>query len=384
MRPIRREDLSALLERSEGKCVSLYMPTVQAGKETRQNPIRFKNLVAKARERLSATQMKAEEADALLEPARRLVPERPFWQSQSTGLAAFISPQGMRTLRLPVQFRERAMVGDRFFIKPLLPLLSGDGRFYVLSLSQNNVRLFEASRYSMSEMELSGVPTNLADALGRDEPEPHLQFHTGTAPRPGKRQAMYYGHGGGVDEDRKKDLRQFFHVVDNGIRDLLPEADAPLVLAGVDYVQYLYRQASDARALVEHGVEGSPDEMRDEELHRRTWELVEPLFARAQEKAVGRYHELAGTGYTAHGVEDVVPMAHQKRVDTLFVAKDVGLWGGLDPRTGEVKEHQEWHPGDEELLDYAAVHTLLSGGTVYVSDADSVPGGPPIAAVLRF
>ncbi len=384
MRPLRREDLQALLERSEGKCVSVYMPTVQAGKETRQNPIRFKNLVAKARERLVASGVKAEEADALLEPARRLIPERPFWQTQSTGLAAFISPWGMRTLRLPVEFRERAMVGDRFFIKPLLRLLSGDGRFYVLSLSQNHVRLFEASRYSMSEMDLSGVPTNLAQALGRDEPEPHLQFHTGTPPRQGKRQAVFHGHGGGEDEYHKKDLLQFFHMVDDGIQKLLSGADAPLVLAGVDYVEALYRQASDIRALVEHGVEGSPDEMNDEVLHRRAWALVEPMFARAQEKAIGKYHELAGTGYTAHGVEDVVPMVHQKRVDTLFVAKDTGMWGELDPDSGQVKPHQEWQPGDEELLDYAAVHTLLSGGTVYALDADGVPGGAPIAAVLRF
>ncbi len=384
MRPLRRDDLKALLETSAAKRVSLFMPTVQAGKETRQNPIRFKNLVSKARERLLAAGMKADEADTLLEPARRLLPERPFWQRQSTGLAVFISSSGMRAMRLPLEFRERAMVGERFFVKPLVPLLSGDGRFYVLSLSQKQVRLFEASRHSMSEMDLAGVPTNLAEALGRDVPETHLQFHTGTAPRLGKRQAMFHGHGGGEDEEHKKDLLQFFQLVDRGIQDLLHGEQVPVVLAGVDYTLSLYRQASDLRQLVKTGVEGSPDEMDGQELHRRSWAIVEPLFLQAQEKAVARYHELAGTGYTAHGVEDVVPLTSQKRVETLFVAQGVGMWGCIGSEGDSVEVHGEWNPSDEELLDYAAVRTLLSGGTVYAMDKDSIPGGPPLAAVLRF
>ncbi|MFO8034319.1 MAG: hypothetical protein R6U88_04040 [Candidatus Bipolaricaulota bacterium] len=384
MRPLRRDDLKRLFDTTEGKCVSLFMPTVQAGKETRQNPIRFKNLVGKARERLLAAGLKGDQADELLEPARQLIPERPFWQRQSTGLAVFLSPGGMRTMRLPLAFRERAMVGDRFFIEPLVPLLSGDGRFYVLALSQKQVRLFEASRHSMSEMDLSGVPTNLAEALGRDEPERHLQYHTRTPARPGRRQAVFHGQGGGEDEDHKKDLLQFFQLVDKGIQDLLHGEEVPVVLAGVDYTLALYRQASGLRHLVGDGVEGSPEEMDDAELHRQSWAVVEPLFHRAQEKAMARYHELAGTGYTAHGVEDVVPMAEQKRVETLFVAQGARMWGRIDPSGASVEVHTEWAPGDEELLDYATVRTLLSGGTVYAMDEESVPGGPPISAVLRF
>jgi hypothetical protein len=42
------------------------------------------------------------------------------------------------------------VVTDRFHIKPLLPLLSGDGRFYVLALSQSEVRLLQGTRYSVS------------------------------------------------------------------------------------------------------------------------------------------------------------------------------------------------------------------------------------------
>lgn len=39
------EELKALVGRNVGACVSLFMPTHRAGAETRQAPIRFKNLL---------------------------------------------------------------------------------------------------------------------------------------------------------------------------------------------------------------------------------------------------------------------------------------------------------------------------------------------------
>jgi hypothetical protein len=43
------------------------------------------------------------------------------------------------------------VVSDRFHLKPLLPLLTGDGKFYLLTLSQEDeVKFFEGSRFQSS------------------------------------------------------------------------------------------------------------------------------------------------------------------------------------------------------------------------------------------
>ncbi|MGH8601563.1 MAG: hypothetical protein ACREXR_01905, partial [Gammaproteobacteria bacterium] len=47
-----------------------------------------------------------------------------------------------------------AVVEHRFHLKPLFPLISGDGTFYLLALSQNEVRLFKGSRYHINELGL--------------------------------------------------------------------------------------------------------------------------------------------------------------------------------------------------------------------------------------
>ena len=43
-------------------------------------------------------------------------------------------------------------------MRPLLPLLIGGGHFYVMALSQDKIRLFEGTRFSLDELALDGLP----------------------------------------------------------------------------------------------------------------------------------------------------------------------------------------------------------------------------------
>ena len=61
------------------------------------------------------------------------------------------------------------MVDDRFHVSPLLPLIAGDGHFFVLALSQNQIRLLEGTRDRVEEVELPGVPLGVRDALQGEE-----------------------------------------------------------------------------------------------------------------------------------------------------------------------------------------------------------------------
>ncbi len=84
-------------------------------------------------------------------------------------MAFFLAPQVFHAYRVPLLLDELGVVAHRFHIKPLLPLLSGDGHFFVLALSQKAVRLLQGTQYSISEVELPGVPQGIAEALRYDE-----------------------------------------------------------------------------------------------------------------------------------------------------------------------------------------------------------------------
>ena len=110
----------------------------------------------------------------------------------------------MEYYRLPLEFEELLVIADRYHLKPLIPLLSKNGHFYVLALSQKQVRLMEGSLLSIDEIDLEDVPTSMREALWFEDPERQLQFHTGsiTPSHAGANPAAY--HGQGVSEDDAK------------------------------------------------------------------------------------------------------------------------------------------------------------------------------------
>jgi Bacterial archaeo-eukaryotic release factor family 3 len=381
---ISRADLQSLMSRTSTPCVSIYLPTHEAGAEIQQDPIRLKNLLRETEERLTAIGLRSREAQEFLEPVQHLIPERPFWQHQADGLALFRTRELFRHYRLPVRFDELVVVSDRFHIKPLLPLFTAGGRFYILALSQNAMRLLQATPHRVSEVALpASVPASLAEGLKFDDPEKQLQFHARTASGRGGRSAMFYGTGS-AGEDNKEDLQRYCRQVDRGLHEILREERVPLVPAAVEYLLAIYRQANTYPHLLGEGVKGNPDELRAEELHARAWPLVEPHFRQTREEAVARYHQLAGTERVSEDVKAILPAASQGRVETLFVATGIQQWGSVAPETHAVHPHDAAEPGDEDLLDRAAVAALLSGGTVYAVEPDRVPGGGRAAAVFRY
>ncbi len=379
---LNRDELRSLIEEGGSQCVSLYLPTHRAGAEVQQDPIRFKNLLKQAEERLVKNGMRRAEAQQRLAPAQRLLVDKNFWQHQSDGLALFASPKGTRHFRLPFEFSELVVVTDRFHIKPLLPLLSGDGRFYILALSQNQVRLLQGTRFSVTEVNLDSLPKNLADALGFEEREKQLQFHVAA-----QGAAIFHGHGGGGTDEavHKKDLLRYFRRVDKGLQDLVHGERVPLVLAGVDYLLPIYREANTCADLMDEGIVGNPDGLKAGELHAKAWAVLEPHFAKEQRRKADQYQELIGTGKASHDLRHIVPAAWQGRVDSLFVAVGVQRWGRFEASAGDVVVHESHEPGDQDLLDLAAVQTLVHAGRVYAVEPAQVPdSGDPAAAVFRY
>ena len=382
-----REVLQTLLTREERPCVSIYMPTEHVQSEIQQNPTRFKNLVRDAKEQLVEGGMRATEAEDLLEPATRLIEDDPFWRDQSEGLAAYLTREGFEVYRFPYRFEQMSVVNNRFYVKPLLPLMSGDGRFYVLALSQNAVRLLRGTRYTVSELDLENVPQSLAEALQYDEQERQLQFHTETPPSGGghERSAIFHGQGFTDAARDKKDILRYFQQINRGVHDLLKDEHVPLVLAGVDFLFPIYREANTYPELVEEGVTGNPEHLSDQELHDRAWEIVEPIFHEGQEEDARRYRELAGhEERSGHTVETVVPAAFFQRIDTLFLREGAHVWGRFDEKSGKVHIEGEQSPENEDLLDFAAIHTYLNGGTIYTCDEGEMPAEDPLAGIFRY
>jgi len=385
---LKQTNLKELIETSEKWCVSMYMPTHRVGREQQQDPIRFKNLIARAQEKLLDSGLRRPEAQELLRPAESLLDDEDFWQHQSDGLAVFLSPESSRIYRLPSKFDELVVVADNFQIKPLLPLMVENGQFFILALSLNEIRLFLGTRDTINEVDLPDIPTSLQEALSMDDPEKHLDFHTSTkSPSArGGRPAQFHGQGVQADEQDKENILRYFKLVDNGLSGLLSGISIPMLLAGVDYLLPIYHQANTYPNLLDEGLEGNPEELNAKDLHKSAWELVEPIFIEEQKVALEQFEQLHGqeNELASADLKTVVKAANFGRVETLFVPLGIQRWGQYDAQNNKVILETKPKPENEDLLDFAAMHTLFNSGKVFTIQPEKLPGNGDLAAIMRY
>jgi hypothetical protein len=379
---LSHEELQSIIQISQAPAVSIFVPTHRAGPEIQQDPIRLKNLLRTAEDQLVQEGVRPADARELLAPITDLLGDAHFWRHQGDGLAIFRSHDVFRLYRLPLHLQEFVTVSDRFYVKPLLPLLVNDARFYLLALSQNEVRLLECSRDRVHEIELPDAPEDMADTM-KEEPERQLQFHS--QPLDGRSwQARFHGHGVGADDVDVVNLTRYFHRLEDSLSNVLKETRAPLILSCVEYLAPIFREVSAYRPILEPIVAGNPDGLTNEELHRKGWLIAEPYFRQAQEQAAAEFHEGLAKGRAGNTLNEVLTAAFQGRIATLFVPVGLHRWGHFRFDELALEEHDQEQPGDDELLDLAAMQTILHGGTVYSVSPDTMPGQQLLAAVYRF
>ncbi len=381
-----RDELRSLVQQEATPALSIYLPTERVAVEPENNSLRLKSVLPTAHEALADEGMRRPEIDEMLRPLKELLGDSTFWRHQLEGLVLFRTSDFLRHFRLPFPVPELVVVAERFHIKPLLPAVAGDGHFYILALSQHSVRLFRATRWGVTEIDIDGlgIPRSLEEALRYDDLQEPDSEYSARSPKPPMRQAgMFHGHGPG-GEDVKNELLRFFQEVDHGICKILNEDSAPLVLAAVDYLHPIYKRASNYNFIFEQGVEGNPDRASGAQLHEQAWPLIEPHFASELAGAGDRYRSQVGKGLASCRLDEVVVAAQAGRVGWLFLHRDAERWGRYEPARGELEEHEGRLPGDVDLLDLAARETFMTGGKVYVVGADEMPCPEPLAAVYRF
>lgn len=387
---IANDEFQHLVEDREGHVVSIYIPTHRAGAEIEQDPIRFKNQLQKVEAILEARGLDPQQIGELLSPATLLLNDenRDFWRYQSDGLAVFLGPDESYTYRLPINFEERAVVNSRFYLKPLIDYVQSHGHCYAVSLQAGGVKLYKVTPYKMGLMDLpSDVPTSIEDYLGPETFQDYLRSYTSGNPNAAGQTATSYGTRAGYSDqaEMKSKIQQFFHRVEDAITDIVNGTEAPLVMVGLDPLLAMYREANHYSKLLPEAVDAHPDDLSETELHDKVWRLVKPHFEATQQEHHDLFKQLEGQGdeRAASDLENVVSAAYFQRVDTLFLRKGAVQWGQFDPEGNTLTLHDEQQPGDEDMLYYAAIHTMKNGGSVYVIDAMPVADADA-AAILRY
>lgn len=382
---VPNRDFKVLLQKEGKDLISMYIPTHRRGEEVNegQDVLQYKNMLKEAKIKLKENGQSERKIEKYLAKAYKLLDDKEFWRQQAETLAVFIGDDLFEKYKLPVRTETLIHVGRNFYIKPLIPLFNENGQFYMLTLSREAVKLFYCSRFSMSEVPLKDIaPVSKKEALKWDNPERSVQHHYGDK---AAQSPIYHGHGKLKDVEMT-DLERFFNKVDNGVMQILEERQIPLILVGIDHEVGSYKKVTHYPAVVDEFVSIDPNAKAYKELHKEAYEKVQRYLKKKRDKAIERYHKLAGTEKTTTSLDDIIRASHYQEVDAVFLSRNKeDIWGKFDKKKNKLEIHDGFEKGDEKLLNKTSIETLKNGGNVYLVDDENMPAKDTVAAaLLRF
>jgi Bacterial archaeo-eukaryotic release factor family 3 len=375
------KDLKPLLA-SHGPCLSLFMPlnTTGPNQSAKANELGWREIIRRVEPKVQQYGAAGRE---LLETVSDWYALSQGSEPQGKSIAVFRSTYVFTVSWVEEQVRPRAVLGPHFYVRPLLPELTRGKSFYVLALSQKNVRLLRCTSRTSEEVDFpAGIATSFDTYMNTAKPDHVLDNRASPGPGAGSSKGVMFGTS---SEREAKDqyLAHFYGQIDRGVNEVLRGKTERVVLAGVEYEIALYRSVSRYPHVANACVDGAPNSLKSGEMHARAIDAILRCYEKKVDEALGEYNHKVGTG-ASNRLKDVVTAAHEGRVLTLLVSDLLETPGKFDESTYTVKGRETGTTEDEDLVNDAAAQTILHAGHVYVVPNSKMPNGAPLAAIYRF
>lgn len=384
MSMINEQEFKKLASFKNETCVSIFIPTQRAGKEVleEKNKKHLHSKWVQIRKELKEANVNEGAINRIGQPIEALLEDRDFWRHQSDGLAIFSSEDFFESYTVPVNFEAYHYISSEFYVKPLVPAMTGDGKFNILAIQLNEVKFYEASKFSITPLEIDDLtPSRLEDRVGYDYKDKSLQFHTQGE---GGEKTQFHGHGGG-ERDEKVEIKQFFRAVDQGIKEYLHKENLPLLIFCQDHLFPIYKEANTYKHLFDKVIPGNPNDTDILGIHQKALEVFEPYLNENRDKKIEKYKDLSSTANTTSALSDIIPAVYQGKVDTLFIENRAEVWGKYNEDNMKVDFSDNNENGNISLLNLAARKTVEMGGKVYLVEHEFMPQKKSkMNALLRF
>lgn len=371
----------ANLVHATGPCVTLLLPPYRPGASGEAPATLLKTLLREAENKLTARNVPETEIADLLEPLRQLSHEEDSLSGSGFPRVIFRSPGLLHQFELPVAPPDArvCVVGGCFWLRPILNSLALPGHVYVLEINKEAVELLTCGFTGVATADLpKGTPKTMDEALQLDAPDHDLRDRSASGPSTGAMTGVSFGTGTGR-EDHRVYLRDFYLAVNRGINELLRWNQAPLILAGVDEDVVVYRSINSYPRLLEQSIHGSPGgSMTTSQVLRNAHEIALADIQQRASRELADSRERLGPARLSIHLAQILQAAVEGRVSDLYLDENAERIGDFDGRM--FGGATNWHA--EELLNVAAVETLLRSGFVYSLPTHMM--GDPSVAVAAF
>lgn len=373
---VSEKTIHELINQKGENFVTITLPTHEKGEESKQDPIRFKNLLSEAEKILQSRNPKNGYTETVLKPAKELLDKPMFWSHMKKGLVVYLTDDMFNVYHLPYEVDEQVFVNDHFLITPLLPMTSMDGSFVVFAASRKNVRLLRCTRNTAQDI-TPDIETSVSDYLEVD-PQKQLQFHSGAKGQ----SAMYFGHNAN-EEDKMVVVEAFYREIEKVITNVLNETGDPLILAGLTENTALYEKVNHYNRLIENKVSYNPDELSDKELRDKGWDVVKEYFLSEMYRSLEKFSEY-GEDRVSNNLGEIIESTVMGKSQTIFISRGETKWGKYDEENHTVHYSNQPNGEDVELLNWLSITGYKTGSKVYVLPKEEMPIHSTVAAEFRF
>ncbi len=361
---MNRHDIQVLQQVEGRPALTITLPTHRTSPDNRQDPIRVKNLVAQATERLLEEHNKRD-IQPLLDRLEKLADEIDY-RFALDGLVLFVTHDFAAKYYLPYSLPERVVVGETLFTRDLVFTLNRTLRYWVLVLSEQPTRLYEGTRDALVEVEGEGFPLT----------------HEG----PGGETALPGGFGVNVSAIRDERHRQFFRSIDAALTPFLADDPLPLVVVGVDRFLAFFDEISAHTDAVVATLNGSHDKTSAPELVELVWPLVKAGLAEQRQGYLADLDKAVGQQRVVSTPGEVWRLAQEGRGRLLLVEEDFHFAGRVDESGTTLTPADD--PAAPGVLDDAVndiIEMVLSkGGRVRFMKDGQLAAFQRMALTLRY
>jgi len=357
---ITRQGIKQLQSLINVPALSILLPTHRTSPDNKQDPIRVKNLVDEARERL-AKEFSIRELEPLLNRLETLVSEIDYPHTLD-GLALYVSHDFAKLYYLPFSVPARVVIDKTFATRDLVYGLHRALRYWVVLLSQGSTRLLAGTGETLEEVQDENFPIQMTGPGA-------------TGPIPFDADSSYL-------DDRH---RRFFQQVDSAFTGYAQDESLPLVVGGVVRQISFFQEVSQYTSAIAGTLSGNFDKATIAELSQQVWPIAQSVLEAKKDNALQALDAAMSSSSVVSTIEEAWRLAQEGRGKLLLVEKNYHVPAVLTENGGLELVEQ---PGGTEVMDDAVDEVieavLAKGGEVAIVNDGALSIHQRIALTLRY
>lgn len=349
--------------------LSLTMPTHRAGPDNAQDPVRLRNLVAEAVQRLDADPRVSRETAAAVRAELDRAADEVDPRRALDSLVVLATADEHRIWRLPRTAPERVVLSDTYLTRNLVAAKAQARPFWALTVAADHATLWSGTNEGIEKDGTSGFPLTAP----KEPPNPQREERIGDTP------STF------TDED----TRQFFRTVDEKLRTVLAADPRPLYVMGLPpSLSLLDDVGESSKAAAGRVTRGAPADLTPAEVLTELRPALDEGTRQATADVGKRLDNARSAHSFAGGLDEVWAAVRAGRVGLVAVEEHFRTTVRVTDEHLEPVPEGTAAPVDQQVREDIVdelIETALDGGAdvVFVAD-DSLAEHGRIAAALRF